>query len=585
MEKKALFVSELLMAGLCVYRFLNYRTTGFIVPDEYGYYYTALNGTIYGDRWFFGGVNIVLFRIFRITTPDSFSYFLPFYLFLWSGMIILVFYSMMKLLGFSKNTIALSLLSSLVLISFVLLSLGFLTESLGLCMAMLGIYCLLRFAKSGTTTGRLLWPLFASLFLGFAGGTREPYVALEIGGILLIALTAIRPPAAIPGRRFGAKGLALFSILLFVIPSGFLLYANTATTSQVAPLATGLVQSIFSNPVNTVTATTSITTITNTVTKNATETVVQNGQTTTTIVKSLSTVTSTATSVLTNAPFYGRSLLLNMLAIFVGGLFLGWGPIAFAIGLVGFVILFRRSLRGDRTALGLLAISLFALGSYFVVSYIFSPIPTYLTAANYSTIIRFSDTALPAFFLTAPFFFSIISKSRRRIVGLLTVVLITLLLLVPVYQGYALSNLGYTSVSPFGLDYRSPAVQVRDYVSSHQGGAPFQIIGVPYGWFFTPGISQFTSVEVYSPSQAYTLGFAAPVLNYTAFVSNHWTEFYICYSADLSCGGSSSSYVAMFLPGTPGQTRNQTTPFKILNSTAVISNPDFQLIKVDLSWP
>jgi hypothetical protein len=86
-EKKSLLVCEIAMAALCIYRILNYRITGFIVPDEYGYYYTALNGTIYGDRWFFGGLNILLFRVFQITTPDSFSYFLPFYLFLWSGLI------------------------------------------------------------------------------------------------------------------------------------------------------------------------------------------------------------------------------------------------------------------------------------------------------------------------------------------------------------------------------------------------------------------------------------------------------------------------------------------------------------------
>src|SRR2546425_3654995 len=580
LDAKVLGGALTLLAVLCAYRSYNYWVTGFFVSDEFGYFHNASNGAIYGDRWFFGWLNIFLFKIFAIRTPDSFAFFLPFYLFLWSGLTIYIFYRLLKLQGFNDVTVALSVVCSFVLVAFVLLSLGFLTEGVGLCMAMLGIYGLVGFLKSETDNGRFAWLVFAALFLGFAGGTREPYVAVEIGGIAVIVIAALRHPAKLPTSRYGTKSLSALSILFFLVPTGLMLYAHTATTSTVGPLASGLIVSIFTNPASntpaslsstkvvlqnvtqtiirgasTTTLTTqSVSTTTQLVTQNVTQTIIRGASTTTlttqsvstttqlvtqnvtqTIIRGASTTTLTTQSVSTTTqvsyiPFYGKSVLSNTIAIFIGGLILGWGPIAFPLALVGFLILTRASIRREPMALAALVLVLSALGSDLVVSYLFAPTPDYLTFKNYSTIIRFSGTALPAFFMTTPFFLAVVAKRNRRVVGLLGIAVASLFILIPIYQVFAISNLGYTTANPFGLDYRSPAVQVRDYVNSHQADAPFRIIGVPYGWYFTPGIDGLKSVSVYSPTPEQTL---SPVLNYSSFLLQRWTEFYVYSSTSL----------------------------------------------------
>ena len=573
LDAKVLGGALTLLAVLCAYRSYNYWITGFFVSDEFGYFHNAANGAIYGDRWFFGWLNIFLFKIFAIRTPDSFAFFLPFYLFLWSGLTIYIFYRLLKLQGFSDVTVALSVVCSFVLVAFVLLSLGFLTEGVGLCMAMLGIYGLVRFLKSETDNGRFAWLVFAALFLGFAGGTREPYVAVEIGGIAVIVTAALRHPAKLPASRYGTKSLSALSILFFLVPTGIMLYANTATTSTVGPLASGLIVSIITNPAsNTPTSLTS----TKVVTQNVTQTVVRSASTTTLTTQSVSTTTQVS-----YIPFYGKSVLSNTIAIFIGGLILGWGPIAFPLALVGFLILTKASIRREPMALTALVLVLSALGSDLVVSYLFAPTPDYLTFKNYSTIIRFSGTALPAFFMTTPFFLAVVAKRNRRVVGLLGFAVVSLFILIPIYQVFAISNLGYTTANPFGLDYRSPAVQVRDYVNSHQADAPFRIIGVPYGWYFTPGIDGLKSVDVYSP---YTQPTLSPTLNYSTFLAQRWTEFYVYSSSSFIYERANSPYVLQFIQGAEQQGANQTAPFKIISSRVVINNPDFLLTKVDLSW-
>ena len=573
LDAKVLGGALTLLAVLCAYRSYNYWITGFFVSDEFGYFHNAANGAIYGDRWFFGWLNIFLFKIFAIRTPDSFAFFLPFYLFLWSGLTIYIFYRLLKLQGFSDVTVALSVVCSFVLVAFVLLSLGFLTEGVGLCMAMLGIYGLVRFLKSETDNGRFAWLVFAALFLGFAGGTREPYVAVEIGGIAVIVTAALRHPAKLPASRYGTKSLSALSILFFLVPTGIMLYANTATTSTVGPLASGLIVSIITNPAsNTPTSLTS----TKVVTQNVTQTVVRSASTTTLTTQSVSTTTQVS-----YIPFYGKSVLSNTIAIFIGGLILGWGPIAFPLALVGFLILTKASIRREPMALTALVLVLSALGSDLVVSYLFAPTPDYLTFKNYSTIIRFSGTALPAFFMTTPFFLAVVAKRNRRVVGLLGFAVVSLFILIPIYQVFAISNLGYTTANPFGLDYRSPAVQVRDYVNSHQADAPFRIIGVPYGWYFTPGIDGLKSVDVYSP---YTQPTLSPTLNYSTFLAQRWTEFYVYSSSSFIYERANSPYVLQFIQGAEQQGANQTAPFKIISSRVVINNPDFLLTKVNLSW-
>ena len=564
LDTKALLVAEAIMAALCAYRFYSYVTTGFFVSDEFGYYYNAVNGGVYGDRWFFGWMNIVLFDIFSVKSPDSFAYFLPFFLFFWAGLTLLVFHKLLRVLGFDRTTTALSLIASFALISFVVLSLGFLTEGAGLCLAMIGVYGILKFWKATAWQGRLLWPAVSSLCLGFAGGTREPYVALELGGLAILVILAISQSRSPATNAAGKKGVAAGSVLVAVSLGVLLLYANSATSSVVVPLTTRLIQDLFSNPSTLPITTVSVTTNQSTF------------ATASTIVSQVSQVSQVP------SPFYGRSLPLNALVIFVGGIVLGWGPVAFPIALVGFVMLLRKSLRKDTSAIVLTTVAVCSLGSYLVVSFFFAPDPNYFTFRNYSTIIRFSGTALPAFFVTAPTFLALVAKNRRRITGLLLIGLAFVVLLVPAYQSYAISNLGYTTVNPFGLNYRSPAVLVRDYFRALPTGSQVEVAGVPYGWYFTPGIGGLTNVNVYSLSPNDPL---SPLLNYSSFIAHRWTDFYVLSSTSFSSEEAVAPFVLQFVPGAPQYDTNTTAPYTITNSQIVIQNPDFLLVRVSLSWP
>lgn len=619
-DKKMLVLVLASFAALCAYRLYSFWATGFFAADEYGYYAGAIQGTTYGGRWFVGGLNIVIFRAFGISSVDAFAIMLPFYLFLWGAFTILAFYGIMKLLGFDGRTVALSLFSSLFLVTFVLLSLGFLTEPVGLAFAMLGIYFLLRFLKSTTLRGRLILPILAALSLGAAGGSREPYNALLAAGGLVILIGLFRRPRGKTGWK-----LALLSLMLFLVPAASMYLANGYATAQAPSIGQQLGQAILSNPSNNVPSSTvtsqvtttltkettitntsfsqTVTTLTRVVTSNETVTTTKSGTATTLVVpvnRTTTIVTSTTipvvhtvitvTTLTTNStttvvsggnyPFYARSLLLNTLAIFAGGILLGWGPIAFAIGGSGFLLLASAIVRKKKiTDLLVLMLALSALGSYLVVSFIFAPDPSYLSFQNYSTIIRFSDTAIPAYFLLAPIVIRHFVETKKAL-GFVAVLLAFLVVAVPVYQVYASSNLGYTNGNPFSIGYRSQAVQVRDYLAGVPNHNGLALVGIPYGWSFTPGI-QDLGISLYYPGISNNP--MAQNLTYGAFVANHWSQFYLFTDKDEGSVVSLPSYLRQAVPGNSVMA-NSSSPFYIDNTHVAMNGSDYFLIQVELRW-
>jgi hypothetical protein len=589
LDAKVLAGCLVILAGLSIFRVYDYWTTGFFVSDEFGYYYNALTGGIYGGRWFFGWMNIYLFRALGITNVDEFSYMLPFYLFFWAGVTMITFHRILGILGFDRRTISLSLVSAFALISFVLLSLGFLTEPVGLCFAMLGIYCLLRCSKSNTARGMIAFPILAATCFGAAAGTREPYEAFLIGGMVIVALVAISRRKDNFGKsKFASRTVLSLAVLLFALTSIFFLTAPTqAFSTQVAPVSSQLAQSLITNPTTSVQeATTTVTrTTTNTVTNTETNivTVTSQNKTFTTTTTVTATTTSVSTSVgttVSSLPFYRQSLLANTVLIFIGGIILGGGPICFLIGLAGFLILLRMGVRSiDLTARVVLLSSLVALGSYFVVSFIFAPDPYYFSFENYSTIIRFSDTALPAYFLVAPFFLTIIAKNRTRVLSLLGVLVVFLLIAVPVYEGYAASNIHYTSQNPFDLGYRSDAALIRNYFSSTEGNQTINLVGQPYGWTFTPGVQNLRSVHAYSIGESPLL----PHLAAGNFTSARWSDLYLFTSSTTDIPSNSSSLLGLItqMPVGNSTLANQ---FTITGGQKVLEGPDFVLYEVQLGW-
>jgi len=435
-------------------------------------------------------------------------------------------------------------------------------------MAMSGIYFLARFLRSKTASGLIAFPLLAGCFFGFAAGTREPYNAFLVGGGLVVSAVAFaRRRESIPAGRFNFRIVLIFSVVAFVIPGMFFLFVPThAYSQQVAPISGDIIHSIGSNPLTSGGGASASTT---TITRAFTNTFTSNG----TVTTSTTLITSTSVS---GVPFYRQFVLSNTVLIFLGGLILGWGPICFAFGLAGFAILIKMAARHrDMTTSLILLTSLTALGSYFVVSFVYALDPYYFSFQNYSTIIRFSDTALPAYFLLAPLAMRAIAKRRRFVAGVGVGTLIFLVAAVPVYQTYALSNLSIASGNPFSLDYRTPAAQVRDYINAHPEDAPFYVVGAPFGWSFTPGIQDLSSTRFY------------PQLPFLNFTQNRWTSFFICTGSDIGSINSQPQYVAELTKLAGGIPLNHTftPPYHVVSDNIVIRGDGYWLAHVQVSWP
>ncbi|MDA4122237.1 MAG: hypothetical protein OK456_03540 [Thaumarchaeota archaeon] len=571
-------VAEILVAVLAVFRFYDYWTTGFFVPDEYGYYYDGLHGSIYAGRWFFGDLNGLVFKLLGITNVDAYSYFLAFYIFFWASATFIFVFLLLREIEQDVTTRAVTILSSFVLVSFVLLSLGFLTEPMGLALAMGGVYFIVKFFKGGSDAEFLLYPLLAVLFFGAAGATREPYDAFLIGGVLLAAIGALShfrkskaPQAKYGGRR--RHLLAICSILLFLVPAAIFYYEDSATSAQVSSLGPQIIQTVLTNPANQGTSSTETVTSTSTstyisVTLNHTTTV-----TTTTVVSSVTTVEQPQ-------PSYATHLITNTLVIFAGGILLGWGPLAFGIGLAGLLLVLRRAVFGrDLSYLFLLLITLIALGSYLIVSYIFGYDQSYFSFTNYSTIIRFSDTALPAFFLTAPIALGVIAKRKKGLVIYAAVIIIFLIAAVPVYQNYAASNIRYVGANPFAFGYHTDAVLIRNYVEQNLSGQKLTIIGVPYGWIFTPGVQDLSQLSVYD----YTRDPVLPHLDSGNFTSMRLTTFYVLIY-DASTIARDAPWLAPFINSTLQSGSISGSAYTVTGRSVVYDTSAFELLKVSLVW-
>ena len=578
-DLQALLVSEVVVAALAVFRFYDYWTTGFFVPDEYGYYYDGLHGSIYAGRWFFGDLNGLSFKLLGITNVDAYSYFLPLYIFFWASVTFIFVYKLLCEIEPDIDTRAVTILSSFILVSFVLLSLGFLTEPMGLGLAMGGVYFVVKFFKSGGIRARLLYPFLAACFFGAAGATREPYDAFLIGGVILVAIGSWKHFREAGSTRpgFGRGGrpiLGVFAILLFLLPAASFYYGNSVTSSQVSSLGPQIVSSIVSNPPNAVSPP-STETVTSTVT--STSTAVVNSSTTTNVVTS---VTSSVVTSSQSYPFYARSLLLNTLVIFTGGILLGWGPLAFVIGVVGLLLLLRRAVIGRELSYTLLLLAvLIALGSYFVVSYIFGSDPTYFSFTNYSTIIRFSDTALPAFFLTAPIALGVLAKRRKGLMLYAAVIIIFLVAAVPVYQNYAASNIRYVGANPFAFGYHTDAVLIRNYMHQDLSGQTVTMIGVPYGWVFTPGVQDLSRVTVYD----FTSNPVLPHLDSGNFTSMHLATFFVLIY-DSATIDHDAPWLGPFINSTIQSGSIEGSSYTITGRSVVFETSAFQLLSVSLIW-
>jgi hypothetical protein len=136
----------------------------------------------------------------------------------------------------------------------------------------------------------------------------------------------------------------------------------------------------------------------------------------------------------------------------------------------------------------------------------------------------------------------------------------------------------YTGANPFAFNFRTDAVQIRDYVSSHQGDSPFHIIGWPNGWNLTPGTDLLPNTDVYGIIQP-----GQPPISYQQFTSDRWSTVYVYYTSNADQFKANAPYfLPLIQPG--GNYGNNTSPFSVINRQVVLQGSDFSLIKVNLAW-
>jgi len=175
----------------------------------------------------------------------------------------------------------------------------------------------------------------------------------------------------------------------------------------------------------------------------------------------------------------------NTVVIFAAGLFLGWGPVLPFLAAIGCAVLLITTFqKRNLERASMLLVALLALGSFLVLAVVFSDYPNYLNYQHVSTLIRFANTAIPAYFIAVPVAFDLLLRKRKLILPVIAVMLLTLTA-IPTYQAYASSNLGLQQ-NPFSLDFRTPGIILRDYITSVQGSAQFIIMGYSQGsWWWT----------------------------------------------------------------------------------------------------
>jgi hypothetical protein len=545
LDRLALVLTLGVFTGLAVYRGVHLWLTGFYVSDEFSYVVTAINGTYYLwghvfllsrsglQRPFFLAVNSLILRSAGVRTGSEFAIVLPFYLMLWNSVTILSAYGILKTLGVEPRATAACLVSMIFLPSLLVLCQGFLTEPVSLSMVMLGIYLLVLYAKTEGAVGVVL-PLLAMLAFGAAAYTHEPnQIFLYLAWI---------PVGFISVKRFiRLKGLNILR-RLYVGVTPILLLTAASCVLLVYP------RNIFQE-----------------------QTVQASGL---------------VIGVGAGLRAWGVQRMLDTLAIFVGGLLAGWNPILVCVAASGFLLLVKSEIRW-RSAVYLMALACggVSLAQYFFVSAFLTAVAGFTFLGNLSTIIRYSQMAIPAYFLSAPFSFSRIG--RRKLGAIFVLLLVLSVGVAGQYQQYLQTHLSYgypySNGQPiFTLYYRTPLAQLRDYIAAHPSDNPIIVFAEPnprsyydnftLHWQMIPGTEHLPPIKFY------------PYLPQSEFLSMKPSRFYIYGEGDgaISRVAEKAPYLLTFIQSTPS--KNSATPYEAKRIEVVHQGSDAFVILVELSW-
>jgi hypothetical protein len=181
--------------------------TGYLVPDEIWYYNTFIL-----DRMPVGSyrtVFVAIFILFFHGVTDVWTFLLrgAMYSAIWAVGCIALFFMIFRRLKVAENMSSLLILSLPLFPVFIVFVPTILTETLGLFMALFGVY----FAVRHVQEGRMINSLLSGVFFVMAANVREPYLLFAVGYILLFVALSLRRRS--PG---GIIGYAIPSSLLLL---------------------------------------------------------------------------------------------------------------------------------------------------------------------------------------------------------------------------------------------------------------------------------------------------------------------------------------------------------------------------------
>jgi hypothetical protein len=473
--------------------------TGVIVSDEYGYLTSAWTGQIsnavIGDRQVFAAINVGTFDVLHVSGITRAVVVLPFYIAFWGFVTLVSLWMTLRLLGYTRAVVSVSVLVLATTPTFFFVSMGFFTEPMAIAIAAMGIYFLIRTLLRASVPSAVVT---AALFYG-AMHIREPFSVLLLSAwfVALLGVFTARP------RR---KKLVACVVVLALAASVTYYPLNDPVTVQVVDIgimgiqhALGVAQPVRSSTNTTVTITRTV------------------SNTTTTITTTLSQATSKSTSTFTRTGSGGtqsqgapngilgligfvaipsnsvlRVALLTVLAFITG-----YGPMLLllvpAVPYLAYMLVIRNAPR-RRALLMLLAALLLSTVVGSVALFIGQP--SYFSTQHYSTLLRFADTGALAIPLLAAPLASRSAKSKHGIAILLLLVFVPYVVALPVAVSYTSTNL-VASQNPLRLTPppgpTGAGIYVRDFVFAHQGMLPVLVVGLRGGEFI-PGLADYPGV-------------------------------------------------------------------------------------------
>jgi hypothetical protein len=187
-NRVSLAITIAVVLGVIAGRYYYSFVTGFLVPDELWYYNTYLL-----EKWpigsyrpafvatfllFFGGINDVWTFLLRGVLYSA----------IWAVGCVILFFMIFRRLRVPENMSSLLILSLPLFPIFIIFAPTVLTETLGLLMALLGVYFALRHVQEG----RMVNSLLSGVFFVVAADVREPYLLFAVGYILLFLALSLR---------------------------------------------------------------------------------------------------------------------------------------------------------------------------------------------------------------------------------------------------------------------------------------------------------------------------------------------------------------------------------------------------------